>query len=252
MIMPPDDGAELVPPPAAGSVAVRTNALGRTLTALTNARVSLRVNHNTSSLLSVSRPKRPGEPWKFNLHEMFLEADETILRALVAWGNQDAKAAQVVRKFIDSHMHLVRPPRSRMARVVLRPRGNTYDLNALMQSVNDEFFGGSRAVYITWGQDGRRSAPARRTRSRHIRFGSYDEHTKVIRIHPALDRPDVPEFFVRFVIYHELLHDLLDVETNETTGRRSIHPPEFCEMERLFPLYHEAVAFEHRFLKEFL
>ena len=251
MIMPPDDTPEPTPT-VAGSVAARTNALGRTLTSMTNTRVSLRVNHNTHSLVTVAAPKRSGEPWKFNLHAMFLEADENILRALVAWGKNDDESGRVVRRFIDAHMHLVRPTRSRMAGVVLRPRGNTHDLNALLQSVNEEFFGGGRAVYITWGQDGRRSSPARRSRSRHIRFGSYDEHAKVIRIHPALDRAEVPEFFIRFVIYHEMLHDLLDMETDATTGRRSIHPSEFREMERLFPQYHEAIAFEHRFLKEFL
>jgi hypothetical protein len=251
MTTPPDDSLE-PEQSVGGSVAARTSALGRALTALTKTRVSLRINHNTHTLATVSPPKRAGEPWKFNLHAMFLDADEIVLQALVAWGKNDDAAGRAVRKYIDAHMHAVRPKKSRMAGVVLSPRGNTHDLHALMQSVNEEFFGGGRSVYITWGQDGRRATPARRSRTRQIRFGSYDEHAKVIRIHPALDRPEVPEFFIRFVIYHEMLHDLLDLETNEATGRRRIHPPEFREMERLFPQYHEAIAFEHRFLKEFM
>ena len=37
-------------------------------------------------------------------------------------------------------------------------------------------------------------------------MGSYSADSKVIRIHPALDQPLVPRFFVEWIVFHEMLH----------------------------------------------
>lgn len=225
--------------------------LQRRLQAIVDDTVELRLNHNTSTLLTVRKPRGPLIPWRFNLHVMFLHADDGVLRALPAYAQGDKEAADVLRRFIDANMHRV-AKHARVARLNLRPRGAHHDLHELARGVNDEFFGGNLSVYITWGQERRAPARSGRSRVRHIRFGSYDHHTNLIRIHPALDRTEVPELFVRFVIYHEMLHAALAPETDDATGRRVLHPPEFEQMERLFPQYHEAMAFEQRFLREFL
>ena len=76
------------------------------------------------------------------------------------------------------------------------------------------------------------------------RLGHYDPLHQTITISPVLDTPRVPRSVLAFVVYHEMLHALLD----EVPGRnRGFHPPEFRRAERAFPGYREA----RRFLREF-
>ena len=82
---------------------------------------------------------------------------------------------------------------------------------------------------------------------RHIIFGSWDFRAKLVRIHPALDAADVPEFFVTFVIYHELLHAVLD-PLPTPSGRRCIHTAEFRRREKLHPDYAPSMTFEREFM----
>ena len=53
---------------------------------------------------------------------------------------------------------------------------------------------------LTWGRGGGRA------RRGGLTFGSYDPVLALIRIHPVLDRRDVPRYFLESVVYHEMLH----------------------------------------------
>jgi hypothetical protein len=64
-------------------------------------------------------------------------------------------------------------------------------------------------------------------------LGSFEPHARIVRIHPVLDQPDVPSFFVRYVLFHELLHAALD-DFARVRGRRVIHGPEFRRREHAF------------------
>ena len=67
--------------------------------------------------------------------------------------------------------------------------------------------------------------------------GVYVQDARLIRIHPALDRREVPELYVAAVVYHEMLHQV--VPAVERNGRRLVHGPEFRRRERAYP-DHEA------------
>jgi hypothetical protein len=79
----------------------------------------------------------------------------------------------------------------------------------------------------------------------------------VVRIHPVLDQPLVPEWFVRFILFHELLHAELDTsgasagfEAPPATGaRRRFHGPEFRRRERAYPDYRRALEWERRHVR---
>jgi predicted metal-dependent hydrolase len=73
-------------------------------------------------------------------------------------------------------------------------------------------------------------------------LGSYSSHTNIIRINPVLDKRSVPPYFIEFIIYHEMLHADLGVETGE--NRRSVHTREFRRREKMFKKYAEALAWE--------
>jgi hypothetical protein len=203
--------------------------------------IRLRLNRNVSQLISVRHPT-PQEPPLVSVHRAFLDAGDNVIRALAQYIRHPTPACRrTLRLFIDSipTQHF----RSAARRVRLRSRGSHYDLDRILRDVVDEYFDGQMNVAITWGRNGK---PVHRRR-RHIQLGCYLHHQRLIRIHPLLDSPDVPEFFVRFIVYHELLHARLE-HRRDSAGRRQLHTPEFRRLEKLFPQYAEAVAFERRLL----
>jgi predicted metal-dependent hydrolase len=88
-------------------------------------------------------------------------------------------------------------------------------------------------------------------RRRSIKLGSYHASERLIRIHPALDQPFVPEYFIAFVIFHEMLHERIGT-TRQGHGRRCVHPPEFRALEARFPSAAEALRWEKENLGKLL
>lgn len=66
-------------------------------------------------------------------------------------------------------------------------------------------------------------------------------------MHSALDHPEVPEFFVRFIIFHEMLHAELKVQ--DKRGRRCIHSREFRRREHAHPDFERAKKWEREFFR---
>ena len=62
------------------------------------------------------------------------------------------------------------------------------------------------AAAITWGA--RTGRPKRRN---SIKMGSYSVEDRLIRIHRSLDRVFVPRFFVAWIVFHEMLHQVHDI-----------------------------------------
>jgi hypothetical protein len=98
---------------------------------------------------------------------------------------------------------------------------------------------------ITWGARG-----ARRRRRTSIKMGSYSVEDRLIRIHPALDRRFVPRYFLEWIVYHEILHQVHDMPI--VSGRRQFHTPEFVAQESNYEHYERAREFERRHLDRIL
>jgi hypothetical protein len=212
----------------------------RRLESYTHVPIRVRVNENRSQLVSV-RYDRKG-PFVLSIHKSFLGADEDVLQALAQFVvNPTPSSKKVIREFIN------RIPADNLLnqrrRLQLRSRGKCYDLHAIAKELNETYFEGKLDVSITWGKMGRSVGKRRR----HIQLGCYNHHLRLVRIHPILDSPEVPEYFVRFIVYHELLHALLDPEVDDN-GRRRLHSPRFRFFEKRFPHYKEAIAFERELM----
>lgn len=210
----------------------------------TQAPIHLRINNNASTLLSLVRP-RDGSPVRFSVHKMFLGAPEEVTTALGQYITRATPACQaVLRRYMDEHTDDLHEEHSDPKTLTLRSRGRVYDLHKLADEVNREFFHPPIQINITWSRGAVEPARGRR---RHIIFGSYDRRNALIRIHPALDSEDVPEFFVKFVIYHEMLHHVLDPRP-QPGGRRCVHTPQFRDRERRHPDYRRALEWEAKFM----
>jgi len=128
---------------------------------------------------------------------------------------------------------LVRRVRGR--KQITSAEGAVYDLEAMFDDLNQQFFDGRMVrPQLTWSPK----------RSRRM-LGHWDPAHNAIVISKIFDHPEVPRFLVEYVLYHEMLHLKHPVE-HRTGRRRLVHTKEFYADERKFPRYKEAVALVKR------
>lgn len=201
----------------------------------------LTLTENRSVLLSVRRKEGLV---LLRLHRMFLHASTEVVRAVARGLKRTSRKADFeVRRFMNENLHRVR--RAPRALPPLVTSGRAHDLQQVFRRLNARFFAGGLQVPLSWG---RGSGRARRG---GLTFGSYDPVLSLIRIHPVLDRHDVPSFFLESVVYHEMLHHHLG-GVPDRAGRTVYHSRAFREAEARFPWHREALAWEKENLPRLL
>ncbi|MBK7826842.1 hypothetical protein [Nannocystis sp.] len=189
---------------------------------------------NLHTMLSI---KRGQGVWTLRMHQMFATAPPAVLRAVAQYAQtQDRQAAALLRRYIDHNDHQIRPQAEPRAQVI-DVQGAHHNLQATFDELNARYFAGAITARITWGPRTRR-----RSGRESIKLGSYSVEEELIRIHPVLDASDVPPFFLAWIIYHEMLHEVHDMPIVD--GRRVYHTPEFRRAEARFERYAEAVLWE--------
>jgi hypothetical protein len=124
--------------------------------------------------------------------------------------------------------------------------GKHFDLQQIFDRLNERHFRGRlRGYEVKWGR--RRKHRAKE----YFIFGTIQEEDRVIRINPLLDQPFVPLWFLRYILYHEMLHSVVPDEAT-SGGRRRVHTAEFNRREREFPSYRRARRWEEENLARFL
>ncbi|MBN2371156.1 MAG: hypothetical protein JXO72_11790 [Vicinamibacteria bacterium] len=194
--------------------------------------VEIVFTENRSVLLSF---RKTGKMIRLRLHRIFLHAPIDVLRALARSVRRRGLHDGVVRRFMNENLHHVRKSTRKLP--PLKTAGRFHDLRQIRDRLRDRFFGGGLKVPITWG---RGIGSGRRGR---LTFGSYDPVLGIIRIHPVLDRQDVPLYFIESVVYHELLHHLLGGVV-DAAGRTIYHSKAFRSAEERFPWQRQALAWE--------
>jgi hypothetical protein len=201
----------------------------------------LTLTENRSVLLSF---RRKGGTIELRLHRMFLHAPLSVLRALArGLRRRSRKADGEVRRFMNDNLFRVRKGERKLPPLVTE--GAAHDLRQVFERLNARFFGGRLRVPITWG---RGSGRARRG---GLTFGSYDPVLALIRIHPVLDRREVPLYFLESVVYHEMLHHHLG-GVSDRAGRTVYHSRAFRQAEARYPWHREALAWEKENLPHLL
>jgi hypothetical protein len=207
------------------------------LSALLAERVRLTVHDNRSTMVSFRRIEGGIH---YRVHHMFLGAPDDVVSALAAFAGRRCGRTRVQRRqagtridaWIRFHHERIASP----AHLHLQPRGRAHDLQAILDRLNAEHFGGAVDARIGWGPV--RTGHRRRT----VKTGVYVQDARVIRIHPTLDRHEVPEFYVAAVVFHEMLHQV--VPALEVNGRRVVHGREFRRRELSYPDHRRARAWE--------
>src|SRR5215470_12489524 len=203
--------------------------------------LELTLTENRSVLLSF---RRAGGVVRLRLHQMFLHAPLAVVRALARSLKRTSRSADgEVRRFMNDNLHRVRKVQRPLP--PLLTIGRVHDLSVVFQRLNERFFGGGLRVPITWGRGGGRA------RRGGLTFGSYDPVLGLIRIHPVLDRREVPLYFLESVVYHEMLHHHLG-GVPDALGRTVYHTRAFREAEARYPWHRQALAWEKENLPRLL
>jgi hypothetical protein len=201
---------------------------------LQRSRARVVLTDNVHTMLSI---KRGQGVLTFRLHHLFVGAPAAVARAVARYAEtHERESALLLRDYVDTKESLIRR-REDPRPVTLDVEGRWHNLQELFDGLNATYFGGTIKARITWGPRSRR----RRARD-SIQLGSYTMEDGLIRIHPVLDAKDVPRFFVEWIIYHEMLHEVHDMPV--VGGRRVYHTPEFLRAEARFEHHAQAVSWE--------
>jgi len=127
--------------------------------------------------------------------------------------------------------------RQRGRKVISTASGRVYDLDRIFLRVNRRHFDGEiEKPVLTWSK--------RRTRSI---LGHHDAAHDTITISKTLDSPEVPEWFVEYIMFHEMLH--IKHPARIINGRRYYHTPAFRAEEKSYPRYGQAQEWLDRVIR---
>lgn len=106
-------------------------------------------------------------------------------------------------------------------------KGVKYDLKEVFDHVNQHYFKGKIKSSLRWAKY------ASKTSYQSYFNGPHSNRHSLITIAGAYNHPKIPEFVIRGVVFHEMLHILHP--RYKKNGRNVIHGPEFKKAERRFP-----------------
>lgn len=165
------------------------------------------------------------------LHEHFAEAPLSVLRDLAKFILHRDNTAW--KRVVAYSQNITIPPDPNRP-VAIQTQGIYFNLARELTFVKKKYFDEHLAARITWGKRGN---PQRKKR-RSIRFGSWHEDEKLIRVHPLLDQEWVPKEFIRYLIYHELCHAVAKPH-QDAQGRHRVHHADFKQLEAQYPNFKE-------------
>ncbi|MEO8377591.1 MAG: hypothetical protein ABI579_07960 [Candidatus Sumerlaeota bacterium] len=222
----------------------------RYLAEATGKPIRLRMNTNLHSMISARRDGT-GPGIFLSLNRIFLAADPAVIAALPGFITRPtADNRRIIRGFINSSSQNIiavasAHPRRRRSETG-KTRGQHVNLQPRADDINVKYFNNSLEFRIIWGR-----GKMGERRQHTITFGTWNDRQRTIRIHPILDNPTVPLYFLDFVIYHEMLHIAIPTRVS-TSGSAIHHGREFRERERMYDKYREAISWENRWLTPLL
>jgi hypothetical protein len=128
-----------------------------------------------------------------------LEAAAALLLARIYRRKAPSSLVEPYLEYARSHRTRSRISQMRRGRVrpaASTPHGRHYDLAKMFDELNGKYFEGQlQRPHIGWS-----------LRSWRRQFGCYDPGPNQILLNRRMDRPNVPQFAVEYVLFHEMLH----------------------------------------------
>ncbi|MDF2578186.1 MAG: hypothetical protein K0S74_1670 [Chlamydiales bacterium] len=203
------------------------------LAVLSGVNVDIKINYNRYTMLRILAC---GERWtRVSMNHIFLNAPKEVVHALAVYMAK-YKIDPTIKGFINERTKKL-DYSYKVRSDDLVTEGKAYCLQQILDELKSEYFDDDLPLCITWYGDTKKLP---RTR---IVLGQYHHLLKLIKIHRILDQVEVPRYFVKFVIYHEILHHFYPPIVNKK-GQRDIHTKEFRAQEAAYPDYMKAILWE--------
>lgn len=201
-------------------------------------RIDLFLTDNRRRMASMRR--RGDGTLEVRLQRIFLRAPDPVLAELAAMLKGGEADRGLLREFVEECFAGDGPAiaaRERNAAPSAREKSAHHDIAAYARRLNETYLAGRSTAKVAWGRrDKRRSR-------RSIRFACYDGERNLVIMNRKLDNPDIPAYFVEYVLFHEMLHEVLGIG-ERADGKRDIHGDLFKLMESTFPDYEKARRYE--------
>lgn len=204
-------------------------------------KLQLKINDNRSTMLSVRWEPNCA---KVSLHRMFLEAPKNVMQSLACYlRREDENLSPHIKSFIEENVQKLDYTHL-LDREKLYTQGNVYNLQKIYDELNDEYFDGRLKLFITW------YGKANHKNKQKVTFGLYYDPLKLVKINRILDNPIFPDYLVKYVVYHEMLHYVCPAYV-DNKGIHRVHSKEFKQLEEKFEHYELAqkwIREHHEFL----
>jgi hypothetical protein len=189
---------------------------------LITPKLEIQITHS-SYLYRVSQERRR---IIFEVNEGFISAPQEIKQFVVqaALNKKNRQFAKKIRAYTKSpeYIQVTNALNSTSQANHRSYKGKHYDLKSHFNDLNQEYFQGKlEQPRLMWS-----------ARSSKRRLGTYDPHSNTITINRRFDSADTPFLLVRYILYHEMLHQHLGIK--EVNGRRYAHTSAFKKAERKF------------------
>lgn len=193
-------------------------------------KLRLKINDNRSTMLSV---KWEPDCTKVSLHRMFLKAPLNVMQALACYlKGEHKKLAPSIKAYIEHNLQRLDYSHE-LDLTKLQTKGHVYDLEEIYLYLNRKYFDEPLGLHITWFGERRRRICKR------VTFGLYHDPLRLIKVNCLMDNSHFPDYFVAYVIYHEMLHYVCPTYVDES-GYKHIHSKEFKEREKEFEYFKKA------------
>jgi len=222
----------------------RINSIEKELSLNLKKKVKIIVTRNRSHLITVR--KNGNHAVLLRVQEIFVQAPQEIWDAIGKFMlSPSTESRRLIREFIAKHKAVVNL-RQFDKRLEYKLRGEYYHLDVIFKAINKEYFNDEVNCRITWGKS------YKKKRKRSISFGNYESFSNLIKVNPALDQPQVPDYFISYIVFHEMLHARFENTQSLHHGRRLHHNAEFYRLEKSFKDYSKAIEWEKRNIRLFI
>jgi SprT-like family. len=210
------------------------------LSRLSGKRVLLYLTDNRRRMFTAQRG--PDGIVEVRLQRIFLSAPSEVVAEVGSMIANRPTERKALRRFIRDEFENARGP-ARPARPRARARAmpgddaHQHDLEEYARQLNATYLGNRSSAAIEWGR--RNTTKGRRS----IRFGYYDPAGNRIVMNRKLDSAEIPGYYVQYILFHEMLHEVLGIG-ERPDGKRDIHGSLFKLMEATFPDFDKAQRFE--------
>ncbi len=163
--------------------------------------INLILTTNRRIVFSFNRGE--GNEINVRINKIFLNSTQGIIKAIAEFIlRRTRKSKNEIKKFIrlnQDEIDRLKPVRRR--KIFLFHQGVHFNLKEIFDKINNKYFSNKIDCRISWGK-----YPKKVKRKKSIRYGAFIQEKNLIMVSRVLDNDFIPDFFIEYIVYHEMLH----------------------------------------------